>query len=274
MKNKVFEYTKNTTRLVLVWYMLRSITGEFVLLLEEALSRLFVNMNTNSKYIVHLFSYLIDIAIICIYTLLVENRQVIYENKNQKFKKDDILLGVVIGGLFISSNIAIFYAFRTVYFTKGELSIFLLIYIIGNIILAFGEELIFRGYFLINIKNNKVYWIVISSLLFALSHEFELVNFIDQFIFGLVLGLIIVKRKNIILSTFLHATNNLFLINIFGTKGEDYYSLLYLKENPYVHVLIFDNGLFMILLRIILLLIIVFILFSNKKIIQKWNIYV
>ncbi|MCL2630276.1 MAG: CPBP family intramembrane metalloprotease [Firmicutes bacterium] len=87
--------------------------------------------------------------------------------------------------------------------------------IIVCIMPAIGEEFMFRGLFLTVLKEKRgsVYAVLMTSLLFALSH-LNAQQFVFQFLFGLVLGFITVKTGNILYSQIMHALSNAFVISL------------------------------------------------------------
>lgn len=77
---------------------------------------------------------------------------------------------------------------------------------------AFCEEIIYRGIILNGFRRfGKVNAILISALFFALAHG-SAMQFIYQFILGIILGFVLVKTGSIIASMLVHFLNNAIVI--------------------------------------------------------------
>ncbi len=76
------------------------------------------------------------------------------------------------------------------------------------VIPAFCEEIIYRGIILNGFRRfGKINAILVSALFFALAHG-SAMQFIYQFILGIILGFVLVKTGSIIASIFVHFLNN------------------------------------------------------------------
>jgi uncharacterized protein len=136
--------------------------------------------------------------------------------------------------LFLTGNLK----WMDIDFDAGNLFISLGIFIL----VAFSEELIFRGYILNNLMCSFNRWValVISALLFALAHlNAESLNFLplaNLFIGGLLLGINYIYTKNIWFAICLHLSWNFFQGPLLGFKvsSQSIHSLLQteLKGSP------------------------------------------
>lgn len=100
-----------------------------------------------------------------------------------------------------------------------------------SVVAPIFEEIIFRGIILNGMfrkLNSKVIAIIISSLLFALMHM-NLVQGINAFLLGILLGYIYLKTKSIHLSIFAHFINNTIgiMISVYMEKLSSTNNLLF-----------------------------------------------
>ena len=102
------------------------------------------------------------------------------------------------------------------------------------LIIAFSEEVVFRGYILNNLLESANKWLAlfISALIFALAHsanpDFSVVAACNIFLAGILLGLNYIYTKNLWFSIMLHFTWNFFQGPILGydVSGMQLQSLL------------------------------------------------
>ncbi len=90
------------------------------------------------------------------------------------------------------------------------------------IIIAVGEELVFRGYILNNLMQSmpKEAALVLSAILFAVFHSlnpnFNLIAFINIFLAGILLGINYIYTKNLWFAIFFHFSWNFFQGPVLG----------------------------------------------------------
>lgn len=100
---------------------------------------------------------------------------------------------------------------------EGLLLVFALL-----ILVAFFEELVFRGYILSNLMDSlpKETALFVSAILFAVFHslnpDFNIIAFINIFIAGLLLGINYIYTKNIWFAVFFHFSWNFFQGPVLG----------------------------------------------------------
>jgi membrane protease YdiL (CAAX protease family) len=94
-----------------------------------------------------------------------------------------------------------------------------------SLVVAFSEELLFRGYIFQNIyrKNSSVSTVTISSLLFALTHfirsNFEIIYFLNIFIAGILFCVMYIKTKSLWCSISFHFVWNI-VLNVVDKTNE------------------------------------------------------
>ncbi|MDR3597894.1 type II CAAX endopeptidase family protein [Clostridium sp.] len=107
-------------------------------------------------------------------------------------------------------------------FSKPNFSGSLIIQLIIFIFVGINEELFSRGYCMTVLKQTKMSWapIVVSSIIFALMHSLNsgisLFAYINLFLFGITMGYIFIKTKNIWMCIGYHITWNYFQGDVFG----------------------------------------------------------
>lgn len=93
----------------------------------------------------------------------------------------------------------------------------LLVGILGNIFVAIGEEIIFRG-FLLNyfhsISKSKIFALLFTSILFSLHPYHDFLNYVIAFITGLILGYSYLKFKTLSIPVAIHFAYNIFNFTI------------------------------------------------------------
>ena len=137
--------------------------------------------------------------------------------------KSDLLQGLALGAGLICIGFVILYSLDAITVIKVEFDIISFCsYLIFFFIVAFGEEIMFRGYILTNLceSMNKYVALGISSLIFAIGHLFNpnvsFLSFIDIFIAGILLGIYYLHRRNLWFPIGLHLTWNFFQGPVFG----------------------------------------------------------
>ncbi len=142
-------------------------------------------------------------------------------NIGGRFK--DILIGLLIGFLIIGAGFLFVLMSGGIEFIGYvfDLQPFLISFLLC-LVIAFSEEIVFRGY-LLNIfmeSMNKYYALLFSAILFALMHcvnpNFNFIGFVNIFLAGLLLGLPYVYTRNLWYSVSLHFAWNFFQGPIFG----------------------------------------------------------
>ncbi len=126
----------------------------------------------------------------------------------------------------------------TEYFSNAQLVSASLISIVTFLLVGFGEETVFRGYIqnhLTDIAGNR-YGLVLSALIFMGAHIFtygKLLDFIDVFLAGMILGYAFILTKSIYFSAFFHFLWDYLQMAIFRIQDYQYYKgpVLYIYKN-------------------------------------------
>ena len=125
-----------------------------------------------------------------------------------------ILMLIGFGVLWISGMLTV----TGIQFDPVSLSFYLLMFII----VAFNEEILMRGYVLINLMDsmNKYAALILSSLLFSAMHlmnaNMSIVPAINIFLAGILLGIYFIHKGNLWFPIGMHFTWNFFQGPIFG----------------------------------------------------------
>lgn len=145
---------------------------------------------------------------------------------NIKMGWKDLCVGLLAGAVSFTVVAAILLITKSVElansFTKPNISAGLLIQFIIFIFVGINEELFARGYCMTVLKQTKIYWVPIvgSSVIFSLMHSMNqgisLLAYINLFLFGITMGYLFIKTKNIWMGIGYHITWNYFQGNVFG----------------------------------------------------------
>lgn len=138
----------------------------------------------------------------------------------------DLCIGLLAGAVSFSIVAVFLLATQSVEllndFNRPNFSPSLIIQLVIFIFVGINEELFTRGYCMTVLKQTKIKWvpIIVSSVIFALLHSanngISLLAYINLFLFGITMGYVFMKTKNIWMRTGYHITWNYFQGNIFG----------------------------------------------------------
>ncbi|OOM73396.1 CAAX amino terminal protease self- immunity [Clostridium puniceum] len=165
---------------------------------------------------------------------------------NIKSSWKDLCVGLLIGAvsftivafiLLITKSVEMVNSFGSPKFS-GVLITQLIIFIFVGI----NEELFCRGYCMTVLKQTKKSWIpvVVSAIIFSLMHSMNggisLLAYINLFLFGILMGYLFMKTKNIWMCIGYHITWNYFQGDIFGflvsgSTTESIYSIKVVSPN-------------------------------------------
>ena len=144
---------------------------------------------------------------------------------NIKSSSKDLCIGLLIGAISFTIVAIVLLTTKSVElandFNKPKFSLVLIIQLIIFIFVGINEEL-FRGYCMTVLKQTKKSWIpiIVSSVIFALMHSMNagisLLAYINLFLFGISMGYLFMKTKNIWMCIGYHITWNYFQGDIFG----------------------------------------------------------
>lgn len=136
----------------------------------------------------------------------------LYFDKNSRKKA---LLGFFMAAIAIAIYLVVSYGLGTVSISKGESNMLMLLFIAGELVTVFGEELLFRGYIqrLLMTRYSIEYSIIVSMLIVA-GYTFTfswngLLPAIALMIKTLLLSLLLYKSGSIVMPYCFHAGINL-----------------------------------------------------------------
>jgi len=184
--------------------------------------------------IVSFFSLLGTFLLLWIFMKYVNKEKFINLGFSIKNRLKDFNVGLILGAviMIIGYLLLLFLGeihFKEIRFDGKEIIISVLIFIL----VAFSEEVIFRGYILRNLMTsfNKYVALIISSLFFSVIHgfnpSFDLFSFFDLFLAGVLLGVSYIYTKNLWFPISLHFSWNLFQSLLgFNVSGLNVYSII------------------------------------------------
>lgn len=145
---------------------------------------------------------------------------------NIKSSWKDLCMGLLIGAISFTIVAIILLSTKSVElvnsFSEPNFSGALIIQLVIFIFVGINEELFGRGYCMTVLKQTKKSWvpIVVSSIIFALMHSMNagisLLAYINLFLFGISMGYLFMKTKNIWMCIGYHITWNYFQGDVFG----------------------------------------------------------
>ena len=119
---------------------------------------------------------------------------------------------------------------------------------VGFLAVAYGEELVFRGYLMrkLQLKYSAITALIVSSIIFTIMHlandNLSLMGVFDLFVAGIMLGAIFLYTKNLWLVIGLHFSWNFVQSHLgFNVSGLDSYSII---ETQYVEQNLLNGGAF------------------------------
>jgi len=139
-----------------------------------------------------------------------------------KARWKDLLFGMLYGVFPISLGFMLCYAGGLVHVTEIRFVSGILFSFILFVVIAFGEEIMLRGYVLRQFmaSYNKYIALIVSSVLFMLMHVFNknisFLGLLNIFLAGVLLGMYYIHRKNLWFPIGLHFTWNFFQGPVFG----------------------------------------------------------
>lgn len=145
---------------------------------------------------------------------------------NVKSSWKDFCAGLLIGAVSFTMVAFILLATKSVEmvndFGTPKISTSLLVELVVFIFVGINEELFCRGYCMTILKQTKKAWVplIVSAIIFAAMHSMNggisLLAYINLFLFGIFMGYLFMKTKNIWMCIGYHITWNYFQGDIFG----------------------------------------------------------
>jgi len=158
----------------------------------------------------------------------------------------DLGVGLLIGAVSFSVVAFILLATKSVEmvnsFGMPKFSKALVIQLIIFIFVGINEELFCRGYCMTVLKQTKKVWapLIVSAIIFSAMHSMNggisLIAYINLFLFGIFMGYLFIKTKNIWMCIGYHITWNYFQGDVFGflvsgNTTDSIYSIKVLNHN-------------------------------------------
>lgn len=236
----------------------------------------FDNLSDHHFFIIKLFELLATIVILWIFIKIVDDESFSEIGFKKKNKKRDIISGILLGLIIMYTAYYILIHLNEITFIKYSINLKDFLISIGLLILvAFLEEIIFRGYVLKNLmlSFNNYFALIISSILFAVMHSLNpnlsWFSFFDLFLAGILLGISYIYTKSLWFPIALHFSWNFFQTHFgFNVSGQDSYSLIEIRiaENNILNGgdFGFEGSIFSTIIQFILIVCIVFY-YERKK---------
>lgn len=184
--------------------------------------------------IVYFFSLIGTFLITWIFMKFIDREPFINVGFQTKNRLKDFVAGILIGGLVMAFGYLLLLSLEEIQFVKiifdtKEILLSTSLFIM----VAFAEEVIFRGYILKNlmISFNKYVALIVSSIIFAIAHglnpNIDFLSLINLFLAGIILGITYINTKNLWFPIALHLSWNLFqTVFGFNVSGQDTYSII------------------------------------------------
>jgi len=192
--------------------------------IEEAINSIFVE-NASLITLFSLFATVGTIIVVLFYCIKIEKRRLFTLGFVKKGFITEYLSGIVIGALMFSAVYGIMLLSGEVKFDGFNLNLSigtLLLYLLGFIIQGASEEILLRSYFFVSCSANTNVFVSIlaSSALFSALHlgnpGFNLLAFVNLFLFGVFAALYFLRRGSIWGICAIHTVWNFAQGNIFG----------------------------------------------------------
>lgn len=138
----------------------------------------------------------------------------------------EFLIGYLIGAGMLTVSLLFAYATRGVDILWSSISFepIIILFFLAFIFQAFGEEMLFRGYFMTSVARDyrPAVAVAVSSVAFSLMHLGNsgagILSILNTFLMGFFLGAYVFKRGSIVGATAIHAAWNFVQGNIFGVS--------------------------------------------------------
>ena len=173
------------------------------------------NADFNFLLLTVVLSFLVNLTMVYVFRKFVDRRSVHSLGFDFRNRIHDAIAGVLIPVVILGMVTLLLYfsgnlewadiSFEATHFVAG---LFIMI------IVAIGEEIVFRGYILNNLLQSVNRWLAlaISALLFAMMHsnnpEVTIISVLNLFVAGILLGLNYIFTRNLYFTILLHTSWN------------------------------------------------------------------
>ncbi len=176
-------------------------------------------------WLISLISLIATLLVVFIFRRLVDRKSMVSLGLRFKNHSNDAFVGFFLGPAILGIGTLVLYFTKHLFwndiiFDSGDL----LLGFGTMILIAFGEELAFRGYILNNLLDSFNKWIAlfITSMLFSLFHlgnsSIGFIPLVNIFLAGFLLGMNYIYTRNLWFSVFLHFSWNFFQGSLLGYK--------------------------------------------------------
>jgi uncharacterized protein len=174
-------------------------------------------------YLLFIINAIISVAAVWLFRKIIDRRS--FESIGFAIDKNGIHAGTgfFLGILLLCAGTTILFFSKNLFWTDISFNGNDLFISLGlMVIVAFYEEIVFRGYILNNLLASANKWLAlfISAFIFALAHlanpDFSIVAAINIFLAGILLGINYIYTKNLWFAIMLHFTWNFFQGPILG----------------------------------------------------------
>lgn len=189
----------------------------------------------HQNFIISFFGLIGTVLVVWFFKRKIDDESFLEIGLHTKKRAKDIVYGITLGLITIGLGFLILIyldeiRIDTIKFKPIELLFSILLFLS----VAFGEEIIMRGYVLNNLMKslNKYLALLISSIIFSVIHlanpNFSWLGFFGITLAGLLLGLSYIYTKNLWFPVALHFSWNFFQGTVFGfsVSGISTYSLI------------------------------------------------
>ncbi|WP_423998746.1 lysostaphin resistance A-like protein [Maribacter sp. IgM3_T14_3] len=223
------------------------------------------------------FSFLGTFLLIWLFMKFVDEEKFIEVGLQLKNRKKDIAIGTLLGLLIMMIAYFSLVASKEIVFSKFNFNLQeLFLTTVLFILVAFLEEVLFRGYIQKNLmlSFNKYVALIVASALFALMHganpNISLFSLLGLFLAGMALGATYMYTKNLWYPIAFHFSWNLFQSLLgFNVSGQDIYSIIEftVPENNKINggQFGFEGSVFSLLTELILVFLIIYYYQIKKK---------
>lgn len=196
-------------------------------------------------------SFLIAVGLVYLFRSLVDRKTFISIGFHRDRFIPESLKGFFLGSLLISAGTLVLYVLKHIEWIDIVPDFGLLLFnALLLLLVATGEELVFRGYILRNFVKSFNKWIalIISALLFTLVHvsnnAVPVLALLNTFLGGILLGLTFIHTRNLWMPVFFHFSWNFLQAPVFGFRvsGVEFQSLFVLQPKGNVFMSGGDYG--------------------------------
>lgn len=204
----------------------------------ESGGNLIREIKVEQHVVVQFFGFVGLLLLIYVFRKGIDGKSVKSMGFSFKGRVKDVFAGIFVPIVIIGGGSLLLHYMGYVRFSDVNLDVNSMVFsFILFLIVAFNEEILFRGYILNNLmlSMNKYVALLISSFIFALFHglnpNLTLLAFTDLIIAGLLLGISYIYTKNLWFPISLHLFWNFFQGPILGyqVSGQKGYSLIRVK---------------------------------------------